>query len=142
VLPNRRRGVLLLLAAALAAATFGIGYLVGNRSQGFPEAHSVTMHGTPAAPRARAALLIAGRDSSGNWPMKMTVRGLELLPSGSYYELLLTKPGRTELSCGTFNAHGTSTTVMLNVAYPLKPPLGWVVRERGPGGRNTVVLTT
>jgi hypothetical protein len=142
VLPNRRRGLVLLLAAALAAATFGIGYLVGNRGESFASKHTVTMNGTAAAPRARAALLIAGKDSSGNWPMKMTVRGLKLLPSGSYYELLLTKPGRKDVSCGTFNVHGTSTTVTLNVAYPLKPPLGWIVRQRGPKGRNEVVLTT
>jgi hypothetical protein len=64
----------------------------------------------------------------------MRVRGLEDLPKGGYYELLLTKDGKPGLSCGTFRTHDGKTTIVLNAPYPLKQWNGWIVVAHTPGG--------
>ncbi|HSC91898.1 MAG TPA: anti-sigma factor [Gaiellaceae bacterium] len=133
LMPRRRLGAALVLAAALALAAFGSGYLVAARSgpdAGFHEDFALSMRGTGAAPEAAASLLVGEIDSAGNWPMEMTVHGLPELPSGQRYELLLTRGGRPAASCGTFVVHGT-TVVFLNAPYRLRRYDGWVVTREG-----------
>jgi hypothetical protein len=133
LMPRRRLGAALVLAAALALALFGAGYLVSARTgpdAGFHEDFALTMQGTAAARGATATLLIGHLDEAGNWPMEMTVRGLASLPQGERYELLLTKDGRAAVSCGTFVVHG-KTVVFLNAPYRLRDYDGWVVTREG-----------
>jgi hypothetical protein len=146
--PQRRRGALILLAAAVSAAAFGAGYLVGGRHHGtgFSSQAAIPMHGTSASPRAQASLLIAKRDASGNWPMLLSVSGLPQLPAGGYYELYLTKHGRPAAACGVFRVHGGTTTVRLNAPYSLKSFDGWVVTRHVPStpdrAHERILLTT
>jgi hypothetical protein len=119
------------LAAAGAAAFFGIGYLAGHSSGGgFHARHTVAMHGTPAAPSARASIEVGSTDSLGNTPMLVHVTGLSNLKGRAYYELYLTRRGRPVLTCGTFNA-GERTSFQLTIPYRLQGYDGWIVtRER------------
>ena len=134
-MPRRRLGAALVLAAALALATFGVGYLVSARTgpdAGFREDFALTMQGTAAAQGASATLLLGEIDEAGNWPMEMTVRGLRTLPPGERYELLLTKDGEAAVSCGTFVVDG-ETVVFLNAPYRLREYDGWIVTREGEG---------
>jgi hypothetical protein len=133
---RRRTGPALILAAALAAAAFGAGFLVGDRSdaEAAPE-RTVVMRGGGA----RASLAIFPRDDAGNWPMEMTVRGLPELPDGRSYELWLTKDGRPDARCGTFVVAGAKTVVPLNAPYRLTDYDGWIITRTGS---RTTLLTT
>lgn len=127
--PRRRRLPVLVLAAALALAAFGAGYLVGDAPApaAFPQDFAFVMQGTPRAEGASASVVVGPRDEAGNWPMRMTVRDLEQLPEGERYELLLTRDGRLSDSCGVFTVAGDKTTVYLNAPYPFRRYDGWVV---------------
>ena len=133
LMPRRRLGAALVLAAALALASFGAGYLLSARTgpdAGFHEDFALTMVGTSAARGAGATLLVGEIDEAGNWPMQMTVRGLPTLPQGERYELLLTRDGTPVVSCGTFVVDG-ETAVFLNAPYKLRQYSGWVVTRAG-----------
>lgn len=135
LMPRRRLGAALVLAAAFALALFGAGYLVSARTgpdAGFEEDFALTMQGTPAARGASATLLVGELDEAGNWPMEMTVRGLPELPDGERYELLLTRDGEAIVSCGTFVVEG-ETVVFLNAPYRLRDYDGWIVTREGEG---------
>jgi hypothetical protein len=128
MLPSRRRGAWLALAAALAAAAFGAGYMVADRggetARGFRTDFTLKMQGTPAAPEAVASLVVGERDDDGNWPMEMTVRGL---PDTGRYELLLTRDGRVGPSCGTFIVESDKAVVFLNAPFRLREYDGWAI---------------
>src|SRR3954454_10370646 len=113
--PRRRALVGLLLAAALAVAAFGGGYLAGHSSGGktFSSRITLPMHGTSAAPQATAALELGDAEQSGNVPIRMVVQGLPALPHEGYYELWLTRGNHEIASCGTFRTHGSRTEVSL-----------------------------
>ena len=98
-----RRGAMLLAAAvaALALAFVG-GYLAGNGGKS-ASGHVLHLSGTAAAPHALASLQVEPKDAAGNWPMKLTVEGLPVLPHGSYYEMYLVRNGKPWGSCGTFD---------------------------------------
>jgi len=134
----------IVLAAAVAAAFFGIGFLAGHTSSGgFQARHTVAMHGTRNAPDARASIEVGSADASGNIPMLVHVNGLPKLAARSYYELYLTRHGRPVITCGTFNG-GDRVSFRLSIPFKLKGYDGWVVtreriRTRHPG---PVVLTT
>jgi hypothetical protein len=139
VTPARRRGrAVALLAAALAAAAFGAGYLVGGRDAA-PES-VITMEGAGAERDATASIEVLPQDEAGNWPMRVLVRGLE--PSrdrSDFYELWLTANGRPIASCGRFVVSGGLTTVTLSVPYGLRRYDGWVVTR---AGSDEILLTT
>jgi len=142
---NRRRSaVYLIAAAALAAVAFGGGYLTGHRSGGFAAARTIRMHGTSAAPTALASVQIGTPDSQGNWPMHVTVSYLPQLPPSGYYTIWLTRNGKAYAPCGTFRAHGDTTSVTFTVAYALERFDGWVVTKWVPGqhGNGPAVMTT
>jgi hypothetical protein len=104
------------------------------------------MSGTSAAPAAWGTIELGYGDDEGNWPMRVEVSGLEPLPEGGYYELLLTKNGEPVVACGSFNVGDDGdATVRLGASYNLRNFDGWVVRPwvRGRDEFNkTVVLTT
>lgn len=129
--PRRRQAALAVLAAALALAAFGGGYLVGNQTTGLQTARVVQMLGTEAAPGARASIELFEADASGNWPMLVTIRGLAPLAGGAAYELWLTKGGKPEAFCGTFTVHAGATEVWLSVPWKLKEYDGWIVAKHG-----------
>ena len=132
LLPRRRLVAAIALAAALAIAAFGAGFLVGDRAnqQAAPEA-IVGMAPPGGATDARASLAIFARDDAGNWPMELTVRDLPALPPGQVYELWLTRKGKLAELCGTFAVSGAKTVVPLNAPYKLRTFDGWVVTRRG-----------
>jgi hypothetical protein len=130
ILPRRRLAATIVLAATLALAAFGVGFLLGgddgNRAA-FETDFVLAMRGTEAAPTAHASLLVGKKDDDGNWPMRMTVQGLEKLPEDAHYELLLTKNGKLAISCGTFRIEDDETVVYLNAPYRLKQYTGWAI---------------
>lgn len=129
--PKRRQAALVALAAALALASFGGGYLAGGKTTGLQTARVVQMFGTQAAPAARASIELFEADASGNWPMLVTLRGLRPLAAGAAYELWLTKDGKPEALCGSFTVHGGATEVWLSVPWKLKEYDGWIVVRPG-----------
>jgi hypothetical protein len=142
--PSKRRGALILIAAALALAVFGGGYLFGHakaKPATFAVAHVVPMHGNAAA----AVLTISHRDAAGNWPMQMQVHGLPRQGNrDAYYELWLTQNGRLTQACGQFRVHGKTTRVTFSVPWSSKGVDGWVVTSQLPGQRRPgpIVLRT
>jgi hypothetical protein len=138
--PRRRRGALALLAAAIAATVFGAGWLGGARSDDVAPELEIVMRGVGETRGSFATIELLPQDASGNWPMRVLVRGL--VPSKDrtdYYELWLTKAGRPADSCGRFTVHPGLTTVTLSVPYGLREYDGWVVTRRGS---DRVLLTT
>jgi hypothetical protein len=131
---RRRRPVL--LAAALVTAVVA-GFLVGeattSNSTSIDARKTVELHGTALARGAFASLELGKASSAGNWPMVLHVRGLPKLAKGGYYDLYLTKGGMPLVSCGTFNARGT-TEVRLTAAYNLErfDQNGWVIVRKTP----------
>lgn len=142
LLPRRRRQVWALIAAAVIAVAFGVGYLVGNRGSTTQTTRVVPMQGVGRLASATASVRIGERDEYGNWPLVFTVRGLKKLPKGSWYVLYLTRRGKRLAPCGTFNADGGTMTVRLSVAYDLKRYSGWVVTGRVHGRDGPVLLRT
>ena len=118
-LPKRRREATLVLAAAIVALVFGIGYLVGNRGNQVPTSHLVSMHGVGTFASAKASVRIGDKDEYGNWPIDFSVSGLKKLGKGRWYELYLTKGGRPAAACGSFKTSGSVTEVHLSAPYKL-----------------------
>ena len=147
---RRRNATLLVLAAALAASAFGIGYLTGGRSdnnESFAASQTVVMHGTPTAPAgAIASIALGDRDDAGNWQMLVRASNLAKLDKGRYYTLWLTRKGRAVAPCGSFVVSGgdATTEVRFTVAYKRKNFDGWVVTEQSRGDRKAgpVLLRT
>jgi hypothetical protein len=147
LVPRRRRGTAFLLAAAVAAAAFGIGFLVGDRgASNFPSQGSpIAMHPPSGAAdqTAHASVLIGDRDEVGNWPLLVRVSGLNPLPKGRWYELYLTRGGKRAAWCGAFSVKKRGrTTVHFTVPYKLKGFDGWVVTTSGRQAERQVLLTT
>ena len=139
--PKRRWVATGLVAAALVAAAFGGGYLLGHaKPTGFQTWRVVPMHGAAGL----AILKLGDKDSAGNWPMQLEVSNLPRQPAKQYYELWLTRNGKPVAPCGYFRVNSTTTNVRFSVPYDFKRFDGWVItrqaaREHGAG---TVVLTT
>ena len=104
ILPRRRTGAALALAAAIALVAFLGGYLAGYRKHdetSFSAAKRVTLHGTTRDRDAVVVVEVGHKDAGGNLPMLVTARGLKPLPATGYYTLALTKNGRPVVACGT-----------------------------------------
>ena len=126
----------LLLAAALATVA-AVAFLLGQATtskNSISERKTVELHGTALARGALATLDLGERDSDGNWPMVLHIRGLPRLSGNGYYDLYLTKGGKPLVSCGTFNVKG-ETVVALSAAYNLErfDKNGWVIVRKTPG---------
>jgi len=137
---RRRRLAVVALAASLAIAVFAAGFSAGDH-RGTPSAvATVAMKGTPLADQATASLALFEVDTAGNWPMKLSVKGLAPSPSGRPYELWLTRHGKAVSLCGSFVPRGDGTaSVPMNAPYKLTEYDGWVIVEEGS---MTPVLTT
>ena len=133
--PRRRWAAAALAAAAIAAVSFGVGYLVGHRP-GEPEFAAravVKMRATPTAPTgSRATLQLGRRDEAGNWPMLVSVSGLRKLPKGGYYNIYLTKKGKPVVLCGSFVVQGDRTTARYTEPYTVERFDGWVITLQAP----------
>jgi hypothetical protein len=142
LLPRRRVGAALALAAAIALFAFFGGYIAGYRHNGFTSQFSVPMHGT-AGVAATARIDIGKRDSHGNWPLQFEVNGLPRLKGGGYYTMWLTH-GKHRWTCGTFASGGEKTKVRMTIPYDLRPGDGWIVTQelRGAPHPGRTVLTT
>ncbi len=138
--PDRRRGALLALAAALAVSVFAVGALVGERSSGRAVDYVVEMNGAGTTADASASLTVFEIDAAGNWPMEMKVDGLARASSGRPFELWLTRKGELGALCGSFvtDADG-SASVPLNAPWEFDSFDGWVVVEEGS---RTPLLST
>jgi hypothetical protein len=136
--PARRRGHrTLLLAASLAVVgvVFLGGYIAGNSGDGVAAGKTISLVGTKAAPGALASLRIQPVDAAGNWPMQISVTGLEKLPPRGYYTVFLWRDGKAVAPCGTFIVKSPTqgVSVWLNAPYKLKPGDTWVVTRQMPG---------
>jgi hypothetical protein len=143
LLPKRRVGAALALAAVIALFAFVGGYVAGFSRDGFAAQYSVPMHATGKL-AASAKIEIAKRDSRGNYPLRLNVSGLPKLKQGGYYEMFLTR-GKKIWTCGTFAAGGAGKVkVRLTIPYDLKNGDGWIVTKQLPGraGLGRTVLTT
>jgi hypothetical protein len=118
----------LAFAGAVLAAMFGIGYLAGSsgsEASGPPIRETIALRSDGDA---SGVVNVGFKGADGNWPMLVTVRGLEPLRGGDYYELALTKDGKPRVTCGTFNvADRSQQTIRLSAAYNLEGFDGWVV---------------
>lgn len=141
-LPRRRTGAALALAAAIALIAFVGGYAAGFGHDGFSAQYAVPMH-SASGTAASAKIQIGKRDSNGNWPLRLEVKGLAKLQRG-YYEMFLTR-GKHMWTCGTFAGGGRSTAkVRLTIPYSLRQGDGWIVVKELPGrpAPGATVLTT
>jgi len=139
----RRRVMLLAAAVSVLALAFLAGFITGN-SGGKTAGKVMQLTGTPAAPNAFASLQIEPADAAGNWPMRLSVKGLPTLPGGQYYEVYLVRGGKQWAPCGSFKvAPDNATVVQLNAPYRLKHGDSWdVMRMDAKSGveRGVVVL--
>lgn len=137
----RRRVLLLAAAISVIALAFLAGYIAGNRGNGIAAGKVMQLAGTRAAPNAFASLQIEPADAAGNWPMKLSVKGLPALPSGSYYEVYLVRGGKQWGSCGSFKVSTKDVTVVqLNAPYRLKHGDTWDVMRMRNGSPETGVV--
>jgi Anti-sigma-K factor rskA len=142
-LPRRRAGALLALAATIALLAFLGGFLAGQKGEGFSTVRSIPMHGTGLAQNASATLDLGKFEQSGNWPLRVVVKGLKPLPQHGYYEMWLTKHGKPVASCGRFAVGSGESTARLNAPYNLRGYDGWVVTRELPNSTaHPIVLTT
>jgi Anti-sigma-K factor rskA len=152
-LPRRRLGATLTAAIGLAAAAFGIGYLVGAGNEGAANAEFITVHVIEMKPTsnaragAAAVLRLGKKEEGGNIPMLLAASGLDPVPEGGYYELWLTKKvGKRqikEVSCGTFIASDRDLSVRMNAPYTLEPGFtGWIITRHVPGEKPDPTLFT
>jgi hypothetical protein len=147
MLPKRRWAAAAVVAAALAVAAFGAGYLLGDRSGSSSSSSSVDavrvvpMRGVSGA---LASIRLGKRDRVGNWPMELVVTGLPTQPEGAYYTLYLTRDGKPRVPCGYFRVNKRTTTVRFTVPYKLRKGESWVVtyQPKGVHEPGRVVLTT
>jgi hypothetical protein len=131
------------LISPLIAMFLG-GFVAGKKgiTTGSGAIHSLNMHGTAVAQNASARIDIDEVDSSGNWPMKVIVRGLPQLKKGSYYEMFLTRHGKPFTACGIFTVAKSPSTIHLSMPPTVTGYDGWIVTRESPGREHQIVLTT
>jgi len=134
---RRRRPVAgLLIAAAVAAACFGGGYVLANQAHGTKGAiHVVRVVPMQGVQNSQAALRVGSADGNGNWPIQLTVSGLEPLGDDSRYYLMVWQgKNKRPIFCGSFEVSGKgATTVTFNVAYKVTEGTRWFVTKMAPG---------
>ena len=148
-LPQRRIGAGLLVGFAALAAAFGIGYIVGNDSGEQPSAAAptptrvISLRPSDQNNTAGASIRLGRKGPDGNWPMVVTVRGLDHLTRGDYYTLALTKKGKPIVTCGTFNVSPQgATTIRMIAAYDLNSFDGWAITEYDAQSHGDRVVMT
>jgi hypothetical protein len=147
---SRRRPVAaLLIAATVAVACFGGGYLLATQASSDKSAIKVVrvvpMQGVQEQ-NSLASLSVGSSDQNGNWPLQLTVSGLpQLTGDARYYLVVKQGKGGRGILCGSFEVapHG-ATTVTFNVAYKITPSTHWIITRMAPGVKypGHVVMTT
>ena len=135
----RRRTALLAAAVVVLLLAFLSGYIAGNSGDnGLANAQLLKLKGTRAAPAALASLRLQPVDASGNWPMRLSARGLPKLPSKGYYEVFLVRKGKIFAPCGSFvvRSADSAVSVALNAPYRLRQGDSWVVTKQLPGAHE------
>jgi len=145
-LPRRRvRPAVLVLAATIAAACFGGGYLIAN------QAHSNSLEATRVVAlqgeqNSLASLRVGTADQNGNLPIELTVNGLPKLknPRAYYILMLVDEHGKPAAACGMFRVDNGTTSVRFSVPYEITSNTRWVVTAVSPGVNwpGHVVMTT
>jgi hypothetical protein len=158
VVPYRRRRAPLLVAAALGlAAAGGAGYVLGERassSESVPPATTtatttapgtttvtavttapapggrtvVAMSGVGAAASASATVELLPRASSGDYPIRIQLRGL---PARETFELWVVDDGELDQLCGRFTTTEGLTDTVVAVPYRMRTRDDWVVVRPG-----------
>ena len=137
-MPPRRLGAVLLVGAGLLGAAFGVGYIAGEGGEDSPPAAAppeqparvIALRPSDQNNTAGASIRLGRKRAEGNWPMVVTVRGLDHLARGDYYTLVLTRNGKPVVTCGTFNvAQEGTTTFRMIAAYDLDRFDGWAITE-------------
>lgn len=150
-LPPRRLGAVVLVGAGLLGAAFGVGYIAGEGgSDSRPAAAPPEQPTSVIALRpsdqnntAGASIRLGRKRADGNWPMVVTVRGLDHLAKGDYYTLALTRKGKPVVTCGTFNVSTTgTTTIRMIAAYDLANYDGWAITQYDNASHNERVVMT
>jgi hypothetical protein len=127
---RRRAGLGALIAAAVAAAAFGAGYLVGDRGEGADVLHVVQLQGSNAS----GAVRVLSEESGGNWPIELTIDGLPRQTGDrAYYELFTWREGKPRYPCVGFKMLNGKTTIRFTVPYELKHGTKLVVTAIEPG---------
>ena len=148
-LPPRRLGAVLLVGAGLLGAAFGVGYIAGEGGSDSPPAAAppeqtaqvIALRPSDQNNTAGASIRLGRKRADGNWPMIVTVRGLEHLARGDYYTLALTREGKPVVTCGTFNVAATgTTTIRMIAAYDLDRFDGWAITEWNAQTRSERVV--
>lgn len=148
-LPPRRLGAVLLVGAGLLGAAFGVGYIAGeggsdSRPAAAPPeqtARVIALRPSDQNNTAGASIRLGRKRADGNWPMIVTVRGLDHLARGDYYTLALTRKGKPVVTCGTFNVATTgTTTIRMIAAYDLENFDGWAITEWNAQTRSERVV--
>jgi hypothetical protein len=125
-----RRGriaLALAFAAALVAASFGIGQWAGSR---FETAYTVDLAPTASAPGAEAAVKVGERDEkSGNVELLVDVTGLPRLNPDQFYALWLERDGEWAATCGYFAVGEGKTTIRMTVSYDFLDFDAWNISE-------------
>jgi hypothetical protein len=134
----------IVLAAALVIATFAVGYFLGARGEdSSPVAFAPVKTGVLGKSTDRLAVVrIGDRDENGNWPMVLTVEGLDHLSGGDYYTLFMTRKGtKLVVTCGTFNVGEKGvTTVRFSIAYDVDRFDGLMLAEYSRAERKNKPL--
>jgi hypothetical protein len=136
---RRRLALGIALAAALAAAAFGLGRWTNGED--FETRFTVAMQPTESARDAAAVIRVGARDEeTGNWQLELDVSGLPQLPEDEFYYLWLAKDGEWEASCGTFSVGEDDTTVRMTVSYRLPDYDTWVISRLEEDGESPWLL--
>ena len=94
---RRRPLATFLIAAAVAAACFGGGYVLANQAHQTSAIHVVRivpMQGV-GQQNSFASLRVGSSDANGNWPIQLTVAGLPALQQKERYYLMVWQNGKT-----------------------------------------------
>ena len=96
-----------MLAAALALAAFGAGFLLGNGGDSDASAFKPVRTVVLGNQGKTAVVRVGKPDAPAIGQMLLTVEGLRRLPEGDYYTLFMTRKGKAVATCGTFKVSGT-----------------------------------
>lgn len=139
-----RRAVAMLIAATVAVACFGSGYLLANQTHASSTrvAQIVSLQG-PRQRNSFASLRVGRADAGGNSPIRLTVTGLPPLATRARYALIIWGAGRPSAICGTFTVGNNGpTTVSFSVPYAITKTTRWVVTEMAAGAYPGHVVMT
>jgi hypothetical protein len=138
---RRPRWAVPALAAALAAAAFGGGYVLANDGDDKLQVERVlALEATPGPGPTVAdrsvSIAVGAADAAGNRVLELSVSGLPRhADDRGYYELFLERDGKPFLPCGGFKVKsaGEKMTLRFVVPYSIDDEDTWVLTTIVPG---------